>query len=937
MKNKLIYKIVLFLNLMFYISSFGQNTCNGFSATVSSSTILTGANIPLNITVPSVGQNCIKTISVSSSTNLVHVSGPLTDSPIPNNGQNYNVFFKFPGGITCNGAIGTLTVTMTIDCNGEISTCQRTVNVTASAANYWNITKSYVSGNMTCGSSTWRFTVSHNNPNGNGLGAYDLSGNIIETIGLPINSGASHIVSLPATANGNYSYTTSTQNCVNEGQTITNTASYNFNLGNGCAIVSGNVTATSPPMISPNTTANLYKYTTYTGLPSNPQNFSGCSYSYKIVLQNNGNTPISNITINDVLNTTDLNIITPVAPSQFTVSNIGSNYTWTSNPGFVLNVGSQVVITIHFTITASAGTIISNTATASYQGGNGLNAGGTVSSCVGINCPTINNNILNTQATTEFTVSQASALPKIIKCNIPNSATLPIYNVGQAIPFKIVILNMGNLTLTDVVNDVLNNANQSLDIIPSSLTATYYANQSSGHVWNCSFPFSGVGVPIWSNGSAVSHSIANLNFIPNTINLQNPIFNISIPGVCNVVNMANAIEITFMANALPQPFGNKINKATISNLESTANYTINQRGELSIEKAANTEYVEIGGNFNYNLTVTNMGSVALNNIVVIDNLPSCVNRNGNITVRQNNMNVNFTQVGNVNITVAPGFVLQPGASIIITIPVTRVGEGTFCCNDGANANARLVNPNLQTTISAETNFNSPICVQSTLCCDIPNININWINHPSLYNNNIPLNINTNGVPIQELEISVIDYHVTYDNNLCKPTTGNVLFGNLTSSSSNINGLIRQNNNASSLWWKLNSSSAPLAINNNINLRISRPSILNLSCCNGKFHFCIKVKFKDINCNVCEKIICRSISLKDNLIVYPGGGTKPTIFNNSNRIDQINIDFETKSDMDILNFEIEKIEKSDLNKKDKEYIKSVLNEGQLNNPNNKINN
>ncbi|MCF6213774.1 MAG: hypothetical protein L3J45_07105 [Flavobacteriaceae bacterium] len=138
---------------------------------------------------------------------------------------------------------------------------------------------------------------------------------------------------------------------------------------------------------------------------------------------------------------------------------------------------------------------------------------------------------------------------------------------------------------------------------------------------------------------------------------------------------------------------------------------------------------------------------------------------------------------------------------------------------------------------------------SVPCCDIPDFEASLIEN----NGNFSININGGAVPIQEVEISMMDYHVDYSNKDCKPDDmGN--FGILSSSTTSLQTLLlnTNDNNTSSLTWLLGS---PAVINSNIQLNIVDPLTLNLDCCKVTYSFCLKVRVKDVNCNVCEKIIC----------------------------------------------------------------------------------
>lgn len=148
------------------------------------------------------------------------------------------------------------------------------------------------------------------------------------------------------------------------------------------------------------------------------------------------------------------------------------------------------------------------------------------------------------------------------------------------------------------------------------------------------------------------------------------------------------------------------------------------------------------------------------------------------------------------------------------------------------------------------------CEDDDTCCDIPDFDVKIIN--KFGTSAFSLNINGGSTPIQDIEVSMVDNHFEYNETDCKPANlGN--FGTLSSPTGAIGGLQLQNNNEFNLNWTIGT---PSVINGNIKLNIAKPAILNLSCCNGKFYFCLKVKVTDVNCNVCEKIVCGVINLKD---------------------------------------------------------------------------
>jgi hypothetical protein len=159
---------------------------------------------------------------------------------------------------------------------------------------------------------------------------------------------------------------------------------------------------------------------------------------------------------------------------------------------------------------------------------------------------------------------------------------------------------------------------------------------------------------------------------------------------------------------------------------------------------------------------------------------------------------------------------------------------------------------------------------STPCCNVENVHVNFVaNYTTSVKNRFALQINAGPVPVQEVEVSMLDYHITYLSQDCKPVNMGT-FGTFTvqpnqAGNTNFGALNLSGNNSHSLTWL---PGTPSVLNQGVHLLISRPSIHNLTCCNGQMFFCIRVRIKDVNCNVCEKIICRSLNLNDNYVDQP---------------------------------------------------------------------
>lgn len=832
------------------------------NATISAPTeALTGDNITLGINVPATAAGCVKTVTISPSSNLNFVSsstfpfvpatgGSFINSSVldPINGQYMIVIFKFPNGKICDGSSGIFTVKFDVNCGGIITTCTATVSVKARAANYWTITKQYINGNLTCGVSQWQIRLNHSNPNGYGLGAYDIGGTVTEM------SSPLVISPIGATAVSGSCYqwwptiiNVSLQNCKPTGTTITNTATYNLKLGDPLAPcgspLTGTVSATSPALASPNASISFTK-TAY----ANGNIFSnGCTGMYVLQIYNNGNVPWTGFTITDNLPPTGIVVTSYSAPTGWTIPTTYSGTVTFSNPSLVIPAGGSAAVYIYFSITVISGTVTNN-ATLNYHA-SVAGGGGTLGGCTGITCPTIDVAIKNISTTCPFTISAPKAIPSIVKCNDPYYA-VPIKLVNGTIKFRTQVANGGGLPLNTVVTDALTTP-QNLTIVPGSVIITYYANQ----YYNYCGSISGAGV------SGLAYCSGNSG------TASAPVFNIiNLPGNCNLYQN-NILVIEFDATIKPQLSGPKTNIATLTTgttiQNANANYTIDKSGELQIRKVADVSTVEDGSNFNYNLTVSNVGSTALNNVIVTDNLPTCVQYVGPISIQKFTPPSTYTVVSGgmfagSTATVPAAQFINPGESFIIKLPVKKL-SGTNCCNPLATAVAKLIPDAIQ--INATTPIDQPACVKSLSCCDIKDFTASL--NPTHTNGSFNLFVNAGTLPVQELEVSMLDYHVTYSNPDCKPLNMGI-FGNIFSSTTTIGGLNIANNNSQSVSWGLGT---PSILNGNVVITITKPAISLLDCCNGTMYFCLKIRVKNVDCKVCEKIICGRFNLKSNTVIW----------------------------------------------------------------------
>jgi uncharacterized repeat protein (TIGR01451 family) len=749
-----------------------------------------------------------------------------------------------------------MNVMVEMDCNGEQTVCHSQISVTARAANYWTVEKEFISGNMTCGTSLWRIYLRHNNPNPSNLGTYKIQGTLTENINYPIISGAVHTVNQSMSSNWHIERDIIIQNCVAEGDIMTNTLDYELVLGNDCEEMDGTVTAQSPPTVSPNASISFTK-----NIVSGSNLSPGCQGEYVIQVENNGNVPWTNINITDTLPSYVTPIGTPEVPAGWTWSLNGNIYTFSYGSNVLMpgQSTSPFGIRIPFSISSSAtpGSTITNHAYISYQAagasnGSSDNEDTTVTACPGINCPEISTEIQNDTASVPFTVEEPRAIPSIRKCiiDLPNSSQPPIYQVGDIIRFRVNIGNSGAASLNSVLQDALGGTNQNLQIIPSSIQYAYYVNILEGHIYSCDY-----------NG--IAEPTLPFTVTANTSDLQNPTFTIAnMPGTCLLDSM-NMLTITFDALILPQMFGdNKTNIAVLTtpgqpNRSSSVRYAVDDRGYLGVSKRADQDYVENGQTFHYIIEAKNEGSVGINKITVSDALPGCVQLAGNIVVTNPLGNaVPYTVTGNIQLTLLPTEELSPGAVMTVMVPVQKV-SGATCCNVTVSATGKSVTSGEELSSFSGTELEPAACVRSVACCDVPGFDAQLQQRDGKFY----LQLTGGTTPLQEVEVTMLDFHVAYSSPDCKPANMGI-FGQLSTTTNTLGGLLIGNEvmPTGSLSWGLGTPS--VIDGNSIVFEVSNPAILDIPCCEFELTFCIKVRVKDVNCNVCEKTICYTVEQND---------------------------------------------------------------------------
>ncbi|SFV32793.1 hypothetical protein [Thermoflavifilum thermophilum] len=604
----------------------------------------------------------------------------------------------------------------------------------------------------------------------------------------------------------------------------------------------------------------------------------GCEGLYVIRACGNcgSNVPLDSLVIRDTfpagIQVTSITVSSPVSgqlqvgSSTFPFSGGSQTYTFSSPPsGFVFSttpgqvITNQCVdITVKFTITAPAGTLIQNCAHLNYTN---ASFSDTVNAC-GVPIPGGQYHGAATACDT-FYVRPPQAIPFIKKC-IRNGQSS--FNVGDVIPFQIVIINHGQAPLGPVnVQDFLGSP-QNLQLVPGSIH--YQHGMGAFNIyypWTCS--------PSWSQPDTTQPSWVNYTGSGN----QNLSWTINgMPGSC-YLDSAYYLVIQFDAVVLPQSFGNDTNTATLTgsgwNISSGVPYNVMRLAKIDVSKKVGvngqwgtTGFVNPGQIFQYQISLCNVGSVALNNLQVWDALPGCVQLQGCsgyiLTAQGQQQPISGISCSAPNFNFPASATIQPGECAVLILNVKRNPQDTSaqCCNPLARGKGTTTDA-VHQTIQDE---DGPVCVKNSLCCELEKLQ--WQLQPMGFTTtqaNFDLYLAAGNLPIQEVNISLMDYHVQYSYSDCKPPSLGDSVMHLTSSLTSLNGsaggpLVLQNPNPpfvnQQLQWSLGN---PVMLASGVHIPISLvfPSVLQIPCCTSRVYFCLLVEVKDVECRICQKTVC----------------------------------------------------------------------------------
>lgn len=155
---------------------------------------------------------------------------------------------------------------------------------------------------------------------------------------------------------------------------------------------------------------------------------------------------------------------------------------------------------------------------------------------------------------------------------------------------------------------------------------------------------------------------------------------------------------------------------------------------------------------------------------------------------------------------------------------------------------------------------------------------------------VGLNVNSAGVPISKLNISLPYYQSLADPDCIKCDPENISsYGKITNLpmiagvSPTATGF--SSDGAAEIVYEFGT---PTVIDETISLDLQFPPTLDLSCCSNKVDYCIKLGLIDANCRICEKLLCLKSSSTGGPTGSGGSSSRlnTSTHSNPNEIDQI---------------------------------------------------
>lgn len=741
----LVYIItVLFIPFITGITANAQNPALS-NITVTSASINTGDVVTYTINFNYTGDNLPHTLKITDVFDNTRFTVALADIAVPTGFSK-----SISGGlITCVGNIsgstssitGQIVITATAKCEGKFKTCistntariyldgnsvptdTKTKNVTISAHNKWQILKTLV-GMVSTNTFRYKITISSQ-----GCDAYNLygaslndvplnGGRIINYNGTSLPSLTTYTVGLGTLLVGNTytNYIDVKYPCtLPSGQVVTNCATLTGRgPGNNCVPMPLGQIETQQSCA--NATISPYSFTVGPNAPSKThltdRNHSpGCEDEYTISYQNVTSGIISNLQVCDVFPFNYLELA-PTCTSAFTVyingvaqalplprvgatcsnsnpviniSNcpvVPSNLSWNFpnlNPNDIITIKIRVKIRT----TAPIGQQVSNTVNLSGT----ANAAYSVDVCTGTVYPSVS---ISSSVTDNFTVQAAAPRPVISK-QITNGS---VFAPGDVVKFKVCISNYGGASFTGKFSDFIDDrVFQNTSIADFNLTAHLDNDEPN----QCSYDALSTDVSGAFSYNSGTHTLESGN--------------ITIPGICLLNRYANLV-IEFEARLKTDAWLCKYVNTAKFNITSpsvpapnpitaSVNYYVQDAGLLGFSKLvdgnldgifSSTEQTVPGQTVRYRIELTNLGSVGLKNIKILDNLPKSADQSINTGAARGSTSPAFIITGSPTGSGSLTFASSATQRYGIANPFTLVSSGPSSFGAVTNSSA-ILSPN----------------------------------------------------------------------------------------------------------------------------------------------------------------------------------------------------------------------------------------------------
>ncbi len=398
----------------------------------------------------------------------------------------------------------------------------------------------------------------------------------------------------------------------------------------------------------------------------------GEEFEYEIIVRNAGTLEIGNLVISDSL--PDCVVLNSTEPIVVTDQN-SQTVSYTSTDNLIIriqnrNLNSGEYLKITIPVKKVKGGFCCNVASVNGE----VIAYGTTTNA-------------DSSPTSACVTSPPVPAIEVSKCLVEPKE---YYQIGDQISFRILVKNTGDLEGNIRLLDELQNLNQNLTLV-NTPSIKYF---SSG---DCQTLGNEIGVPNTFQFTE-NHSVASLDWTLSNIPFD----------------AQKVFVIEYTATINPQEFGSKKNevKNTDGEILDDVDYTVVGIPGVEISKTADRQYVEVGNNFNYIISIKNTGQTSLHTISVEDLLPTCVELSGTIVAKDKNENfVNFVQTTNVLLDFE-NYELLPNDILVISIPVKKATSGS-CCNV---ATVKVECKITHEKISVSTNENSACIKEANSAC-----------------------------------------------------------------------------------------------------------------------------------------------------------------------------------------------------------------------------